>query len=285
MQQDMIMLQSSSMKPQKKSKPPPLVLCNTEAQYWPLLSPLAEFAAIATSPESPLVKEMSYENGTVSNAFKVITSSSLACSESTINWSLFNVFSFRVLSMLRHQATHVTSPRAARQLRHSVGQHHHYGRGWTQTCVTMIRIRVLVIPLRRTRPIRETRDKLQRFNLLHLLGRTVISIIFPFEVHAFTILLHLSDLLAVSAVQHERCWVRGIKRGRNASLQPYSVVKILQNRKLELPWTSLSRTSSGWRMYSFVQFRGNGTSKWRRYHNIRFKAVSILHFPCILLLL
>ncbi len=71
-QQDTIMLQSPSMKPQKKSKPPPLVLCNTEAQYWPLLSPLAEFAAIATSPESPLVKEMSCDNDTVSNAFKVI---------------------------------------------------------------------------------------------------------------------------------------------------------------------------------------------------------------------
>ena len=59
------------MKPTKKSKPPPLVLCNTEAQYWPLPSPLAEFAAIATSPESPLVKEMSWDNMSVSNAFKV----------------------------------------------------------------------------------------------------------------------------------------------------------------------------------------------------------------------
>ena len=71
LQEDTIILQSSSMTPQKKSKPPPLVLCNTEAQYWPLFSPLAEFAAIATSPESPLVKEMSCDNSGASNAFKV----------------------------------------------------------------------------------------------------------------------------------------------------------------------------------------------------------------------
>ena len=71
LQQEMIVLQSPSIKLQKKSKPPPLVLCNTDAQYWPLLSPLAEFAAIATSPESPLVKEMSCDNSTTSNAFKL----------------------------------------------------------------------------------------------------------------------------------------------------------------------------------------------------------------------
>lgn len=72
LQQDTIMLQSSSTRSQKRSKPPPLVLRNTEAQYWPLLSPLAEFAVIATSPQSPLVKEMSCDNGTTtSNTFKV----------------------------------------------------------------------------------------------------------------------------------------------------------------------------------------------------------------------
>ncbi|XP_028398124.1 HMG box-containing protein 1-like [Dendronephthya gigantea] len=66
------MIRSTSMKPQKKSKPPPLVLCSSEAHYWPLPSPLAEFAAIATSPESPLVKEMSCDNmSSVSNAFKL----------------------------------------------------------------------------------------------------------------------------------------------------------------------------------------------------------------------
>ena len=47
-----------SAKPQKKPKPPPLSLV-PEAHFWPLLSPLAEFAAIATSPESPLVRETS----------------------------------------------------------------------------------------------------------------------------------------------------------------------------------------------------------------------------------
>ena len=70
-EQDTIMLQSSIPRSQKRSKPPPLVLRNTEAQYWPLLSPLAEFAAIATSPQSPLVKEMSCDNSTASNTFKV----------------------------------------------------------------------------------------------------------------------------------------------------------------------------------------------------------------------
>ena len=70
--QDTSMLRSLSITPQKKSKPPPLVLCSQEALYWPLLSPLAEFAAIATSPESPLVKEMSCDNGTAGHTFKVI---------------------------------------------------------------------------------------------------------------------------------------------------------------------------------------------------------------------
>lgn len=63
--------QTVSTKPQKKSKPPPLVLRSTEARNWPLLSPLAEFAAIATSPQSPLVKETSCGNETTSSAFKV----------------------------------------------------------------------------------------------------------------------------------------------------------------------------------------------------------------------
>lgn len=63
--------ESTGMTSLKKPKPPPLVLSNPNAQYWPVLSPLAEFAAIATSPESPLVKKMSCDYESSSSVFKV----------------------------------------------------------------------------------------------------------------------------------------------------------------------------------------------------------------------
>ena len=52
---------STTKTPKLKPKPPPLTL-HPNPHNW-LLNPLAEFAAIATSPQSPLVQQTTYGGG------------------------------------------------------------------------------------------------------------------------------------------------------------------------------------------------------------------------------